>query len=616
MNSLRPDFPSLSCANSSAKILSRCAPLLCICLLALTAGNGVAQEARSSEPVDARSGRPSPPGGTITGRVTGEDGRPLPDAVVYFSKAYARLPSQQRTATSDSEGRFKVEGLESGLYFVMARLPGFVNAQEPVPDGNEAPFYRPGDSVNLTLVKGGVITGTVRDANGEPVVGVSVRAIRVRDANGRARPASAFSEMITDDRGIYRLYGLLPGTYVVSAGSSQRFFGEFNPYEGDVPTFFPSSTRDTAAEISVRSGEEATGTDIRYRGERGYSISGTITGSIEESMRYGITISLRQATSGGYEMLTFAGQGMKPSFSFDGLSDGEYELTAQQWGGASDSLATLPRRITVKGGDVTGVELTLARLGSISGRVHLEGTLKENCGDTRNATLLETPINAIRDVKSQAGASSSRLFASASAGLPTEQGEFTIRNLLAGNYRLTARLPVEAWYVRSITLPSAAAARPLNAQTKSAETKSVAAASLITLKTSESVSGVTIQIAQDAASLRGRVVNESEDAPLPPNLKVHLVPVERERAEDVLRYREVSPGSEGAFTLKNLAPGRYWLITRPAQDESAELNVRPLAWDAQERARLRREAEAANTSVELQPCQRAADYTLRHATAK
>lgn len=39
--------------------------------------------------------------------------------------------------------------------------------------------------------------------------------------------------------------------------------------------------------------------------------------------------------------------------------------------------------------------------------------------------------------------------------------------------------------------------------------------------------------------------------------------------------------------------------------------ARALAWDSNERARLRQEAEAANVTIELRPCQRTSDYTLQ-----
>ena len=79
-------------------------------------------------------------------------------------------------------------------------------------------YYRIGDSVTITMFKGGVINGTVTDTDGQPVVALRVRALMLRDANGQQSNPSMMSERLTDDRGVYRLYGLEPGTYVVSAG--------------------------------------------------------------------------------------------------------------------------------------------------------------------------------------------------------------------------------------------------------------------------------------------------------------------------------------------------------------------------------------------------------------
>jgi hypothetical protein len=153
----------------------------------------------------------------------------------------------------------------------------------------------------------------------------------------------------TDDRGIYRLYGLQPGTYLVTTGGNPGFFGLPNAYEGDAPTYFPSSTRDTAAEVPVRGGEEATGIDIRYRGERGRTISGIVSGVMDQSLRYGLSITLSQASNGAYESITYVQPGTKPSFSFNGIGDGEYELTAQQGLGEGDNAFSPPRRVTIEG---------------------------------------------------------------------------------------------------------------------------------------------------------------------------------------------------------------------------------------------------------------------------
>jgi hypothetical protein len=630
MNNLAAPLNSSFSVNLSAAIFRK-RMLLLICLLTFATSGARAQETSSTSGTkDARAA--SSATGIITGQVTSEDGRPLADATIYLTKAFARAAGPPPSIATDSEGRFRSPNLESGLYFVNALMPGFTLPDIPT-DANEFKYYRPGDFVNITLVKGGVITGTVRDANGEPIVAVSVRATRVRDATGRSvagRFLGFLPERMTDDRGVYRIYGLPPGTYVVSAGGSQRNLGGINAYEGDAQTFFPSSTRDTAAEVPVRGGEEATGIDIRYRGEHGHTISGTVTGFIDTGMNSGVPILLRQASGGGYESVTFVVAGTKPGFTFSGVSDGEYEVMAQQSVGTGDSAASIPRRVIVKGNDVTGIELTLAPMASIAGRITLEAPPKEACAEGRTAaTLLETPINVRRDDKVQSEVVSRTPFFSAGGSLPDDKGEFSIRNLIAGGYRISIRLPSDAWYVRSIVLPKTIAAASPTVPAKTAQTKSAppattasataASASVITLKMGERVTNVNIQIAQDAAGLRGRVTaaEGAEGVSLPANLKVYLVPAERERAEDVLRYSDASITSDGTFTLTNLAPGRYWLIARPLPEiDSQERAPRPLSWDADTRAKLRREAEAANTTIELQPCQRVGDYVLRYAAAK
>jgi hypothetical protein len=87
---------------------------------------------------------------------------------------------------------------------------------------------------------------------------------------------------------------------------------------------------------------------------------------------------------------------------------------------------------------------------------------------------------------------------------------------------------------------------------------------------------------------------------------VHLVPAEVASANDVLRYAETNVQSDdsASFTLRHLAPGRYWVLVRAVpDDEPSELPPRPLAWDAEARIRLRREAQARKVEIELKACQ-------------
>jgi hypothetical protein len=92
-----------------------------------------------------------------------------------------------------------------------------------------------------------------------------------------------------------------------------------------------------------------------------------------------------------------------------------------------------------------------------------------------------------------------------------------------------------------------------------------------------------------------------------------LVPVELGAANDVLRYAEGFARRDGSFSLSNIAPGKYWLIARAApDDEPIDRQPAPVAWDADERAKLRREAETLKTEVELKACQRVADQLVKY----
>jgi hypothetical protein len=94
---------------------------------------------------------------------------------------------------------------------------------------------------------------------------------------------------------------------------------------------------------------------------------------------------------------------------------------------------------------------------------------------------------------------------------------------------------------------------------------------------------------------------------------LHLIPADPKAAEDVLRYSETIVRSEGAFAFNNIAPGKYRLLTRIVpDDEPIDRPPLPAAWDANERANLRKEAVVTNVEVELKPCQRVTDQVVKY----
>jgi hypothetical protein len=189
----------------------------------------------------------------------------------------------------------------------------------------------------------------------------------------------------------------------------------------------------------------------------------------------------------------------------------------------------------------------------------------------------------------------------------TEKGEFTIYNLEANRYFLEPRLPNENWYVKAITAPAA---------TSSAAARNSAPADVarsgVALKAGEKIAGVTVTVADGAAALSGKAPPAEEGARLPARLRVHLVPAEAGAVNEALRYAEAFARSDGSFSMKNIAPGKYWIVARAApDDEPSDEPPAPAAWDAVERANLRKEAEAMKVEIDLKPCQRITDQSVK-----
>jgi hypothetical protein len=563
-----------------------------------------------------------------------EGGRPVPDvSIIVFPLNVAAnsagiFTSMLRPATSDADGKFELTSLQPGVYSVMATAAGYI-----LSDSDAAAFYRVGDNVTLNMVKGGVITGKVTNSAGEPVVGAVVRTMKIRDIDNKQPRATnallsqftlslnfltaALGPFKTDDRGIYRIYGLAPGYYQVAAGgrSQQGFqYGFGGAYDNIAPTYFPSSTIDTATEVAVHAGDEATGIDIRLRESRGHSISGSVSGG-SGSNREAISVSLARAGTGVLDSVTAVlPTTNQKAFIFDSVLDGEYTLTAMSGSGSMmegsefvNASMSQSRRVTVNGADATGIELTLEPLASINGRALIEplqDAQKLECKNLPPSRVEEIVIRARGDGKQKTIDDNSVPFLSMYKDTtPGEKGDFTLGFLRAGVKRLHEQLPGENLFVKSLTLPSPTPnGKPIDV-----------AKTGVTLTAGERLKGLVLILSEGAAGLRGKIVmGEDKKAPQT-NMRVHLVPSETDAGDEVLRYYEADAAVDGSFSLTNVAPGKYWLIAREVSDlEQNEVERRPLAWDAGARVGLRFEGEASKKVIELSRCQRVSDYLLTY----
>ncbi len=178
---------------------------------------GQAPPARHQAPTPAPSGQ-----GVIAGvLVSADKGTPVRRANVRLVRV---APGVTRTTVSDAEGRFTFSDLPAGDYTLSASRPGYLDtvhgARQPGATSVGTPLTLAEDQriekLTLPLPRGGVISGVIIDEFGDPAFNTPVRALRFSYQNGE-RVLTPAGNAVTDDRGAYRMAGLLPGDYLVSA---------------------------------------------------------------------------------------------------------------------------------------------------------------------------------------------------------------------------------------------------------------------------------------------------------------------------------------------------------------------------------------------------------------
>lgn len=296
--------------------------------------------------VDASTGRPlSMARVTITGQVSvaglgprgagipgrglgpgtgGGDGRGGRAGAGPMQGTVIQTSTLSRAAVTDARGRFTFASLPAGQFTVSVGRDQYLN----VIYGQSRP-NRPGvpvrvadgatETITVRLPRGGVIAGTVFSDDGAPEVGARVQAMRFSYAGG-VRRLTTTSMATTDDRGVYRIFGMQPGDYIVSAVPSMARLAQIeqaaaegaafeaalratlagdyggsrptsvaiavqpmqnaqNPTAGYAPTYFPgTATVRDAAKVAVGAGDEKLGVDITTLPVRAGNVSGVVGG--------------------------------------------------------------------------------------------------------------------------------------------------------------------------------------------------------------------------------------------------------------------------------------------------------------------------------------------------
>ena len=327
------------------------------------------------------------PTGSVSGKVTLK-GKGMAGIAVVLRRPqiFNPLEASQRAVT-DQDGNYKITNVVAGSCQISASAPGYVTTDSTgrarsiiVGEGEDV------ERVNFSLIRGGVITGRVKDAEGRPVIQQQVQLTRVDQSNPGTAATMPVSypggASMTDDRGIYRIYGLMAGRYKVSVGRGEESSG-FSPSSRATykQVFYPDGTDSSKASIvEVGEGTEATNIDITLGPTvETFSAHGRVIdgekGQPVPYLRMGMQRLVGQNNERSEFVDAYASTNARGEFSVDGLTPGKYSLFLMNDG--SSEMRADGTTFDVIDSDVSGITIQLVKGAAISGVVMLESDDKQ-----------------------------------------------------------------------------------------------------------------------------------------------------------------------------------------------------------------------------------------------
>lgn len=480
------------------------------------------------------------PRGSISGRVTIKE-KSVEGVVVSLRRSdYMNPYEQPQRARTDQDGFYRITNVAPGSYEVQPAAPAFVPAatrdqrNKTVLVGEDENV----ENINFALVRGGVITGKVTDADGRPVIQQQVSIFRTdafEQQGSQPRQIFAMGGAQTDDRGIYRVFGLVPGRYKVGVGRSDDVWNQtFGPQRSTYKQVFHPDVSDQAKAtvIEVGEGTEATNVDIALgRTLQTFTISGRMVEAEKSLPVPNMRLALQRHVGQRQEFVsTTTTTNAQGDFVIEGLVPGKYSVYLYP----NQKTGLRPENLTFEiiDQDLNGLTLKLVQGASLSGVVVLESENKAALAKFPHLQLhaFVTDSSGIGGYGSSAQSTIGPDGSFLLAGLPGG----TVRIMLGGN-------PTNPFSPRGFSIPRI-------------ERDGVAGpGSGFEIKEGEQLTGIRVVLAYGTATLRG--VANVENGTLPDGARFYVRLARPGEKLSNLRVPQVD--ARGHFLIENLVPGVY-----------------------------------------------------------
>ena len=479
------------------------------------------------------------PASSISGKVTIK-GKAAPGIVVGLR---SNDPDGQQNlryrSTTDQDGNYRITNVAPGTYQVMPAASAFVIAGQNNPEGISL-IITGGETIegiDFALNRGGVITGRVTNSEGRPLIEEQIQLLPA-EANNQRGPLYfvAARNIQTDDRGIYRIFGLPAGSYKVALGQSERgFFGGGRSRRPQYKqTFHPDVTDPSKAVIiEVTEGSEVANVDITVgRSLDTFAVSGRIVDGDTGQPVPNLVIGLRRILSDGnsFGSLGSASNSLG-QFKIENVAPGKYSAFIMPRDTSEVRAEAVPFELIDQ--DVTELMVKTAVGASVSGTIVLDRTDDKTLLARLHQLQLQTHVQNESQVPNFAQPTSI-----------SQDGSFRVGGLPAGmaNFSLFSpgRGPLSEFKIIRVDRDGVAQVRGVE------------------VKNREQVTGVRIVVSYGNGTIRGLVKVENVELPSTARFSVWLT----NPADDPTnsqRTFESSPqvDSRGRFLVEWLPPGTY-----------------------------------------------------------